>query len=339
MNAILSRVQSLQGVRAAALSISTEPPPLQAFLHTSARIEGAPAQEARAVGMNLVSPSFFQIFHVPLIRGRDCTDDEVQQGQQVVVVSRSMARLLWPANENAVGRRVHLSFAPWEVEGVGRPPGLTGWCRVVGIVGDVRNNGLEQQSRPAFYIPYTLLVPREATLSLRAASDPLLLVNAVRSAIASEANGQPVTDVWRYSDYLATFALSHDRFSAVLFLLFGVLSLALCASGIYSVVSYAVSRRTHEIGIRLAIGAQRRQVLWMVIRETMALALIGAGLGLAGAAGVTRLLVSQLFKIRPLDPLTLVTVSLILGAVVLLACYIPARRAAKVDPMVALRHE
>jgi putative ABC transport system permease protein len=182
-------------------------------------------------------------------------------------------------------------------------------------------------------------VPSEATLSLETASDPMLLVNSVRSAIASEANGQPVTDVWRYSDYLEAFALSHDRFSAVLFLLFGILGLALCASGIYSVVSYSVSRRIHEIGIRVALGAQKGQLLWMVIRETMVLVLIGVGLGLVGATGMARLLAGQLFQVHPFDPSTLVAVSVILAFVALFASYIPARRATKVDPMVALRCE
>jgi putative ABC transport system permease protein len=339
LDGILSRIKSLPRVEASALSISTEPPPLPAFLHTSVYAQDASAEERHTVQMNLVSPGFFQTFRVPLIRGRIFTSAEVHQGRQVVVVSRSTAKLLWPANEDPVGRRIHLSLEGWEIKGIAWPPDLNGWCEVVGVVGDVRNQGLERPPKPAFYIPYTLLVPSEATLSLRAASNPLLLSKEVRFAIASEMNGQPVTNVWRLSDYLAAFSFSHDRFSVVLFLLFGLLGLALCASGIYSVVSYVVSRRTHEIGIRMALGARKGQVLWMVIREMMVLVLIGVGVGIAGASGVTWLFADQLFSVSPLDPLTLVVVSLILASVALFACYVPARRATKVDPLIALRYE
>jgi predicted permease len=333
LNGILTRVQALPGVKAAALSIDTNAPPWGGF-HT-ANVEGDKAQGIHLVHVNLVSPGFFRTFHLPLIRGGFFTDDQVQQGRQLVLVSRSAARLLWSPGDDPIGREIHLPVRQWD----GSPPGLNGWCRVVGVVGDVPNNGLEQPSQPAVYVPYTLMLPSQAALSLRTASSPMLVVNSVRSAIASEANGQPVTDVWRYSDFLSVFAFSRDRFNAVLFLLFGVLGLALCASGIYSVVSYMVSRRTHEIGIRMALGAQKGQVLWMMIQETMVLVFIGAGLGLAGAAGITRLFASQLFKVRPFDPPTLLLASLLLGVVALIACYVPARRAARVDPMVALRHE
>lgn len=339
LNEILSRVKSLPGVDVAALSISTEPPPLPAFLHTSARIEAAPMQASRVSEMNLVGPSFFRIFGVPLVRGRLFTEAEMRQGRQVVLVSRSMARLLWPASENPVGARVHLDLRPWKVAGDAWPQGLNGWCQVVGIVADVRNQGLEKPPKPAFYIPYTLLLPRQVTLSVETAANPLLLVKSVRSAVASAADGQPVTDVSRYSDSLSTSLLSQDRFSAVLFLLFGILALALCASGIYSVVSYAVARRTHEIGIRMALGAQKGQVLMMVVRETMVYVLIGLGVGLLATFAGMHLIAHQLFKIRPFDPLTLLLASVILGAVALLASYIPARRATKVDPMEALRYE
>jgi putative ABC transport system permease protein len=335
LNAILSRVQALPGVETAALSMSTQPPPLPGFLHTVAQAQGA--QHGRIVQMDLVSSEFFRAFDVPLVQGRFFTNAEVQEGRQLAVVNRALAKLLWPVGENPVGHQVHLSLSPWEVDGVARPPGLNGWCEVEGIVGDALNNGLQSPTQPAVYIPYSLLVDSEAALTLRTASNPLPLANAVRSAIASEGNGQPVTDVWRYSDYLANSMLSHDRFSAVMFLLFGTLGLALCASGIYGVVSYALSRRTHEIGIRMALGAQREQILRMAIRDAMTPVLIGFALGLAGAAIVTRLIASQLHAVRPFDPATVTTVALILGAVALLACYIPARRATKVDPMVALR--
>lgn len=339
LDGILSRIKSLPGVKAAAMSISTELPPLPAFLHTSAYTQGAPAEDQHTLEMNLVSPGFFQTFHVPLLRGRIFTGAEVLRGQQVVVLSRSAARLMWPTGKDPVGSRIHLSLEAWEVHGDAWPPHLNGWCEVVGVVGDIRNQGFEEPSKPAFYIPYTLIVPSEATLSLRAASNPLLLSNEIRSVIASEMNGQPVTNVGRLSDYLAAFALSHDRFSAVVFLLLGVLGLALSAGGIYGVVSYVVSRRTHEIGIRMALGAQKRQVLWMIVTETMTLAVIGVVLGLGLAAGVTRLFANQLYRVSPLDPLTLTIVSLILVGVALVGCYIPARRATEVDPLVALRYE
>ncbi|MGO8790798.1 MAG: ADOP family duplicated permease [Terriglobia bacterium] len=337
LSATLNRVKALPGVQTAAVSMSTEPPPLPGLLHTPALAEGG--TEAHSVQMNLVSSEFFQAFQVPLIRGRVFTNTEVQEGRQLAVVNRAMARLLWPPSANPVGRQLHLALGAWEVDRIGSPPGLNGWCQVVGIAGDVLNDGLQQPTQPGVYIPYSLLVDSEVTLTLRTASNPLLLANAVRSEIASEGSGQPVTNLSRYSDYIAEVMFSHDRFSAVLFLVFGSLGLALCASGIYSVVSFALSRRTHEIGIRMALGAQKGQVLRMVVRDTMTPVLIGFGLGLLGAAGVGRFIAHQLFGVCPTDPLTLALVSLILGAVALLACYIPARRATKADPMVALRYE
>jgi putative ABC transport system permease protein len=337
LNDVLTRVESLPGVKAAGLSIDTQAPPWGG-LHT-ANVEGATPQGPRLVHMCLVSPGFFRTFHVPLVRGRLFTDTEVQQGRQIVVLSRSAAKLLWSPGEDPIGHQIRLPLKEEGSPGISSPSGLNGWCRVVGVVGDVPNDGLEQPSQPAAYIPYTLMLPRQAALFLSTAANPMLLVNSIRSAIASEANGQPVTDVWRYSDYLEAFALSHDRFSAVLFLLFGILGLALCASGIYSVVSYSVSRRTQEIGIRMALGAQKGQVLWMVVGETMRWALIGMGVGLVGMGAVTRLFVAQLFQVHPLDPVTLLLVPMILGVVALLACFIPARRATRVDPMVALRYE
>ncbi len=336
LSAILRRIQAVPGVQAAALSSLTEPPPLPGF-RTPAQAQST--QEGRVVQMNLVSPEYFRIFNMALVEGRLFTNVEVQEGREVAVVNRTMAKLLWPSDENPVGRQVHLALGSWEVDGIARPPGLTGWCQVVGIVGDVLNDGVRQPTQPAVYIPYSILVEDEAALTLRTPSNPLPLVNTVRSAIASEGNGQPVTNVGRFSDYLEAFTLSHDRFSAVMLLVFGSLGLALCASGIYGIVSFALSRRTHEIGIRMALGAQRGQVLEMVMRETMAPVLLGFGVGLVGAAAVGRLIANQLVGNRPFDPLTLVLISSILAAAAALACYVPARRATKVDPMVALRYE
>jgi putative ABC transport system permease protein len=337
LGGILSRVESLPGVKAAALSIDTEAPPSGGF-HT-ANVQGGPSSGRYLVHMNLVSRGFFRTFHIPLIRGRLFTDDEVGQGQQLVVLSRSAARFLWSPGEDPIDRQIHLPLRHWETPGIGSPPDLTGWCRVIGIVGDVLNNGLQRPSQPAVYVPYTLMLPSQAALSLSTSSNPTLLVHSVRSAIASEGNGQPVTDIWRYSDYLEEFALAHDRFSAVLFFLFGALGLVLCASGAFSVVSYAVSRRTHEIGVRMALGAQKQHVLWLVVGETMSLVLIGIGIGLVGAGAVTRLYASRVFQMHRLDPVSLLVVSGILGLGALIACYLPARRAAKVDPLVALSCE
>jgi len=193
LNAMLSRVQALPGVQEAALSMSTEPPPLPGFLHTPVHTKGAP--EARVVQMSLVSPEFFRTFHVPLIQGRLFINAEVREGRQVAVVNRAMARLLWATGENPVGRHVQLALGSGEANEVGRAPGANEQCQVVGIVGDVLNDGLQRPTQPGVYIPYTLLIEGEATLTVRTASNPLLIANAVRSAIASEGHGQPVTDV------------------------------------------------------------------------------------------------------------------------------------------------
>ena len=251
LNAILSRVQTLPGVEAAALSISTEPPPPFQLPPYA----GAHRRCAAPGAMNLVSPEFFRTFQVPLIRGRLFTEAE-DRGAGGGGKPHHRPGCFGAPTRNRWA--VRSTFRPWEVEGVGTPPDLNGWCQVVGVVGDALNDGLQRPTQPGVYIPYSLLVHSETALAVRTASNPLALANAVRSAIASAGNGQPVTNVSRYSDYLADVTLSYDRFNAVLLLLFGALGTALCASGIYSVVWYW-SRTATQCKLRHSDGAGKRK--------------------------------------------------------------------------------
>jgi putative ABC transport system permease protein len=214
------------------------------------------------------------------------------------------------------------------------------WLTVVGVVGNVRTEWPTPEFFQEFYLPYTQypwdLAPRH--FIVRTAMNPTTVAAAIQREVASLDKDQPVSDV-RTLEQVVGEAVGPQRFAMMLLAAFAALALALAAVGIYGVIAYFVSQRTHELGIRMALGACQTHVLGMVVRQALGLALAGAGLGVAGAFGLTRLLSGLLYSVRPTDPLTLALVTLVLLAVSALAGYIPARRATKIDPIVALRYE
>jgi putative ABC transport system permease protein len=245
---------------------------------------------------------------------------------KVIIVSQKLADRLWP-NENPIGK------------GLLVPDGLTPELRqVVGVVGDVRHYGLAEEAPIEIYRPFYQAYWPFFTLVVRSSIDPMQLANAVRQAVSSVDKDQPVQSI-RTMDELAADSVALRRASMVLVATFAWIALLLAALGIYSVMSYAVAQRTQEIGLRMALGAQPSDVLKLVTGEAMLLALMGIGLGLVGAFLLTRFLVSLLYSVQPTDPTTFATVSMMLTAVALLASYIPAWRATKVDPVEALRCE
>jgi putative ABC transport system permease protein len=275
----------------------------------------------------MVSPQYFNALSIPLIKGRGFSDRDDQTATGVAIVSESWARRFLP-NEDPIGNRIKL----------GGRDSTRPWLSIVGIAGDVRDTRLESDARPCVYVPYPQFPSSGMTLVVRAGFDPRALISAIRDEVWAVDKEQPVTDAKTMGQYVAD-SVSPHRSGALLLSIFASLALVLASVGVYGVMAYSVSQRVHEIGIRVALGAQSSDVIKLVVGRGMALVLAGVMIGLAGALALTRLMTSLLYGVSATDPMTFGVVSVLLVAVALLASYIPARRATKVDPMVALRCE
>jgi predicted permease len=323
---VLRRVESLPGVRSAALTDSLPLSPYQGFLMMSPNrlLSRAALSSSTTVMMRMltVSPGYFYTLGIPVLTGRTFTDHDDEHALKVAVVNEALARHLWPT-EDPVGKQF---------------PPPRGEMTVVGVVGNIRHDGLSQDTEAEFYVPYLQLPGNSMQLAVRTAVDPDSIVSAVRAQVRHVDPDQPLYHVATLQQVLSE-SLAPRRFNMLLLGIFAGIALALATIGIYGVMAFSVTERTHEIGIRMALGAKRSDVLGMVVRQGLKLALIGMALGVAGAWALTSFLASFLFGVAPRDPATFVLVSLALVAVSILACYIPARRATRVDPMVALRYE
>jgi len=275
-----------------------------------------------------VTPGWFAAMGIPLVQGRLIEPTDDGKAPRVVVVNETFVKRFFP-NGDAIGRRIRLGKLTAEFP----------WATIVGTVGDVRNFTLDAPPEPAMYWPVAQIRGTPAlAIVVRTKNDPATLTGAVRQAIAEIDPAQPIYDM-QSLDQLVAKSLDQRRFTLTLMLLFGVIALVLSAIGIYGVMAFAVTQRTQEIGIRMALGASALDVLKMVVGSGMFLAAIGVAVGLVGAFAVTRLMASLLFGVSPTDLVTFVLVTAGLLLVALLACYIPARRATKVDPLIALRYE
>jgi predicted permease len=289
-----------------------------------------------------VSPGYLRAMGIPLLRGRFISDADTKGSTPVVVIDEVMAKSLFP-QQDPIGQSIRISVP----EGLG--PGLDQPLGIVGVVGHVKHFGLATDASSKIqyqvYLPFKQLpdqiMPMVAsfiTMMVRTTADPLSVVSGVRRLVSEGGGDQPVFDV-RTMELIVSDSVAGRRFSMLLLGVFAGLAMALAAVGIYGVISYTATQRTHEIGIRMALGAERTDVLRMVVGHGLRLSLIGVGAGLAAALGLTRLMSSMLYGVRPTDIVTFVAVSLLLSGVAILASYVPARRATKVDPMVALRYE
>jgi putative ABC transport system permease protein len=326
---LIERVSRLPGVEAVG-AINHLPMSQGAIIGFSFTLEGRPRSKESAdvfAFYMAISPGYFRAMGIPLLQGRPLTEQDTKSAAPVVVINHAMARRFWP-DGNPIGQRVK-----FEAEKVPR--------EIVGVVGSVKHFGLELQGEfdVEAYVPYLqaeLMTP--SALAVRATTDRHNLISAIRSEINALDRELPIYDLKTMNERLAD-SIASRRFTLLLLSIFAGLALALATIGIYGLMSYTVTQQTRELGIRLALGAQTRDVFKLILRRGILLTLIGLGIGLGGAFGLTRLLESMVFAMTVTDPVTFAGVTVLLGAVAVLACYLPARRATRVDPLVTLRYE
>jgi putative ABC transport system permease protein len=325
----IANINSLPGVQS---SMVSELPLSGDSLNHDFVIEGrpqiAPGDEP-SLETRSVLGDYFHVMHIPLRRGRDFAPQDFDEKAPLVgIANDEMVRQYFP-NENPLGKRIRWVRNP-----------TVQWIEIVGVVGDVKHFGLDLPEQPALYSPYTQINPwkRWMTFAVRTQSDPAAMEQAVKAQIWKVDSQLPITKVQTMSE-VAAASFAARRFNMLLLTLFAGLALILAAVGVYGVMSYAVTQRTHEIGIRMALGAQMGSVIKLIMKSGLLIAIVGVAIGLAGAFALTRLMTSLLFAVEATDKATFAIVSGCLLLIALLACYVPARRAAKVDPLVALRYE
>jgi putative ABC transport system permease protein len=327
-NQFLPRLKALPGVNSVS---GIYPLPLSnGRIFLTFQIEGHPVPRADApfAELRIASPEYFHTLGIPVVSGRDFSEQDQTKSPLVVIVNQAFAQRFFP-NEDPLGKHLKLNI---EATGKERPR------EIVGIVGNVKHRSLSGEFTPEYYVPYPQIPGAGMTICLKTAGASQFLATEARKELAAMDPDLPVYDVRTLEDYVSS-SLGQPRFQAILLEAFGFLALILTAVGLYGVVAYSAVQRTQEIGIRMTLGATRESVLQMILKDGLKLAGIGAGIGVAGALVVTHWMRSLLFGVHPLDALTFASVITILGLVSLLASYIPARRATKVDPMVALRYE
>jgi putative ABC transport system permease protein len=328
---LVERVSNLPGVEAASIGHPFGGP------QTSFAIAGQSPDDSRRLTINLVGENHLRAFGIRLIGGRMFDGAEVRRGDRVAVINQAAVKL-FPPGANPIGARIRLDVLQHPPARTLVDPNGSADVTVVGIMANTRNAGIKSEPVPAIAVPFSLIAPLQRMLAVRATADPLLQLNAVRSVVRSLDPDQPLGRPITVNEILGQ-ETNQPRFTMAVFSSFAILGLALAAAGIYSVLSFHVLRRTHELGLRMALGASRRHVLGLMLVMGGRLVLIGLAIGIGVSLAATRLLRSQLFGVQPADPLSYVGVAMVLSLVSFAACYIPARRAAAVDPLVALRQE
>jgi len=322
----LDKIEAQSGVKSAAASMMI---PLNGDMHMTGdfMIEGqtpVPGQVHPISDFRVVSEGYFETLHIPVLQGRAFTRADRPGAPPVAVVNRAAARHYW-GGQDPLGKRFSAD-------------GGKSWIQIAGVVGDVKQYGLDKNAVDEIYVPMAQNPLMDAVLVVKTSAEPMSIARSVIELLYAVDPNQPVARV-RSLEQVRAESVAAPRLTTSLLGLFALLALAIAATGIGGVMALAVGQRRHEIGVRMAIGARPVEILRMILGQGMALALVGVALGLFGALWLTRLLQQLLFEVAPSDPLTYVGVAAVLGLAALVACYIPARRAARVDPIIALRAE
>jgi putative ABC transport system permease protein len=322
---LVQQVSTLPGVEATGVARIL---PIVHDLPTGFYFEGRPRENDNNLpqtNYSAVSPGYFKAMGIPLIAGRAFTEHDTQDAPRVAIVSQALAQRFFP-NGDAIGKRINVQTGP------------ESYREIVGIVGDVKQNGLTREIKPHTYEPFAQAPNQFMTLIVRSSTDPSALVPAIRGEVLALDSELPLQRVTTLDRVIAN-SIRQQRFTSIVLSAFAGVALLLAAAGLYGVISYSVAQRTHELGIRVALGAQVKDVMRLVLRQGMTFVIAGEVIGICGALMLTRLLGGLLFGVTPTDGITFIAVAIVLTLVALLACYIPARRATKVDPLVALRYE
>jgi putative ABC transport system permease protein len=325
---VIERIEALPGVEAAGAASAA---PLRSNENGPFQIEGQPPpQPGDAIvyaERPRITPGYFRAMEIDLLKGREFSWADHEKSLFVAIVNETLAQQYWPA-EDPIGKRLSIDDRD------GQPV----WRQIVGIVRDTKYDDLETRMRPMIYVPLAQAPRSSVVLAVRVHTDPLSLATAVRRAVMEVRKDRPLFAMETMEQVISD-SLSTRRFQTLLLGIFAAVALALAAVGIYAVVSYSVTQRTHEIGIRMALGARQGDVLRRTLSEGLSMALSGVAIGLAASLALRHALSGLLYGVSSSDPLTFVAVPSVLLAVALLACYLPARRATKVDPIIALRHK
>jgi putative ABC transport system permease protein len=326
---LVARVQSLPGVRSAGAVI---PLPLSGdMFRISFETEGRPVAKGDQPSADFfaIGDGYFKTLGVSMLQGRDFNERDNKQAPAVIIVNQAFARKFFP-NEDPIGKRIK--------PGISTDTDKPAMREIVGVVSDVRNRNLSSELRPGYFLPAAQIPFNQMTMVVRTTNDPHSVITAVQNEVHAMDRELPVFNVKTMDEYISA-TVAAPRFNATLLLIFATVALVLTIVGLYGVMSYSVAQRTNEIGIRMALGAQTRDVLRLIVSQGFKLVLLGLAIGLAGAFALMRVIASLLFGVTTKDPLTFAVVAVLLGLVALLACYVPARRATRLDPLSALRYE
>lgn len=327
---LLLRLSNLPGV-VEATETSTLPP--YGGIPSDIEIPGKTHSEKWTALFQLCSEGYFPVLKIQLIAGRPFTESEVNGARKLAVINQTFAHKYF-GKDNPIGRRVRLAQLESFPDPLRDP-----WFDIIGVVADAKNRGLQESPEPEVWIPYTVTGSAERGILVRTVQEPLSMLNAVREQIWATDSGVALAMSGTLEGYISQFSYAGPRFGFLLMGIFATIGLVLVTIGVYSVLAYTTARRIHEIGIRMALGAERADVLRLVVRTGLRLVISGVAIGLAVSLGAAKVMATQLWAVSPYDAETLITVPILLLLVGLAACWIPAQRAARVDPLVALRHE